>query len=197
MPAHIHAHPFHAFLSYSMLFEKEEARLRGCLADLNIPLTLSVPSANDRTASKIPKRTPTKKATKPLYAWELAKKEETVRHPINLEHGTYLPSHTQGIYNLLGEDDLEENRRHIDYQVILTEDELMTIVARQRAVRAEQQHRQRFTNKVKENKLGIMASGPYMDSKRVMKDHYRHDHPDKFTVKGGFRPSGTMSKDKY
>jgi len=194
---------FHHDDDRSLLFEKEQDRLKTALGALGKSLTAGAESgAKDggRSPSKIPRRTPSsgsKKSNKPLYAWELAKKEELVRNPINSENGTFVPSHTKGIYVLMGEEDIEESRRHIDYQVILTEDELMTIVARQRAVRAEQLHRQRFTAKVKENKLGIMASGPYMDSKRVLKDHYRHDQPEKFTVKGGFRPSGKVSVDKW
>jgi hypothetical protein len=194
---------FHHDDDRSLLFEKEQNRLKAFLTSQGFSLTTaSVDSApsdvpGTRSPSKIPKRTPGsgKKSAKPLYAWELAKKDEEPRHPISTDYGIYAPSHTKGIYNHVGDDSRTEVQRHIDYQVILTEDELMTIVARQRAVRAEQHHRQRFTAKTKENRLGIMASGPYMDSKRILKDIYRHDHPEKFTVKGGFRPSGKISFD--
>jgi hypothetical protein len=193
---------FHHDDERSVLFDKEQGRLKAVLSENGISLqpTAGVQGSptSARTPSKIPKRTgsATKSGSKPLYAWELAKKEDAPRHPINTEFGTFVPSHTKGIYNLMDSPSIPESARYIDYHVVLTQDELMTIVSRQRAVRQEAAHRQRFTTKVKENRLGIMATGPYVDSKRILKDHYRHDEPSKFTVKGGFRPAGKVDFSK-
>ena len=70
----------------------------------------------------------------------------------------------------------------------------MTVVNRQRAVKTEQLHRQRFTEKRAETRLGIMASSPYIDKRRVQNEIYRHDHPNKWTNRKGFQPAGPALK---
>ena len=191
----------------TVLFEKERRRLQQAMQLANISLTHQHTTAQGAKPSSMilgdinTEVTQTPSATKvkksggrpaPLYAWELAEVEGIEREPITNEHGTFLPTTTKGIYNKVGEDDV--GTRHIDFQVVLTPDELMTIVSRQRAIRVEQIHRQRLTVKRKESRLGIMASSPYLDSKRVLKDIYRHDHPDKWTNRKGFVSVGPALK---
>ena len=130
---------------------------------------------------------------KPIYAWELKNLEKVERSTISNEYGTFLPSLKAGIYTSVG-DTTEVHARHVDFQVVLTEDEMMTIISRQKALRQEALHRQRFTERRKENRLGLMASSPYIDKRRVHREIYRHDNPEKWTDRRGFRPVGPAVK---
>ena len=152
----------------SVLFEKEKKNLIDLLQELGLPTTSR--EAMDRSSKisgvadrKINKNNKNKTSSidldvdnKPIYAWELKNLEKIERSTISNEYGTFLPSLKEGIYTSVG-DTTDVNTRHIDFQVILTEDEMMTIISRQKALRQEALHRQRFTERRKENRLGLMA----------------------------------------
>lgn len=74
---------------------------------------------------------PSKKAQKPIYAWELDD-ITPIRQRIRLEGAQFIPSSTPGVY--MREDPLAKNVVHedkyIDVQIVLTEEEFTTLVSR-------------------------------------------------------------------
>jgi hypothetical protein len=74
--------------------------------------------------------------------------------------------------------------------VILTPDEMMTLINRQRGFRAEAKHSERFSEKKARDPPSVMSSTPYVDVSRLQKEIYRPLKKDQWVDKSGFKPIG-------
>ena len=71
--------------------------------------------------------------------------------------------------------------RYIDFQIVLTSDELQAVAARRKAVRADVKHyKQTFSAK------NVHAATPYVDPKRI--NVFRQDTPEKWIDPKGVKP---------
>lgn len=123
--------------------------------------------------------------SQPIYAWEESN-ERPERVPIDIGGVTFLPSKQVGFYNRqdvvqVGFDSTPLPEKHVDFQIILSAEELTTLAARKKAASTRM-----ATQKNAQPSLHI--STPYVDPRRIYKDHLRPTNPDRWISAEGLRP---------
>jgi len=122
----------------------------------------------------------------PIYTWE-ENNERAERVPIEVGGATFLPSKQVGFYNRQdphhgGFDTTPLPERYVDFQIVLSAEELTTLAARKKTL----------TSRVGQSPRGIKptlhSSTPYVDPRRIQRDLLRPVNPDKWLSSEGLRP---------
>lgn len=136
-------------------------------------ISVSNRSSASQSASK--KATP---SVSNIYAWEDGSVKPQ-RKEIYLEDFCYHPSTTPGFYNrMVAEDeskDLVISDKFIDFQIVLTQEEITTLAARKKAEKPDIK-----LAKSQAAATSVHLSTPYVDPKRIINDMLRPGHPDRW-----------------
>ncbi len=121
-----------------------------------------------------------------IYAWEDGN-ERAERVPFDVGGVTFLPSKQVGFYNRQdpntgGIDSTPLPERYVDFQIILSPEELTTLAARKKTLIG------RVGLSVRAEKPSVHTSTPYVDPRRVHRDLLRPVNPDKWLSAEGLRP---------
>lgn len=121
-----------------------------------------------------------------IYAWEDSN-ERAERVPLEVSGVVFLPSKVAGFYSRQdtlnpGVDTTPLPEKYVDFQIILTAEELTTLAARKKTA----------TSRVGVAPRGLPApslssSTPYIDPRRIQKDLLRPTNPDKWMDPEGLR----------
>lgn len=114
-----------------------------------------------------------------IYAWE-DRSEKHIRQEFYVDNFAFEPSSTPGFYNRKYGDEEEPptSDKFIDFQIVLTHEEMTALAARKKSERADVK-----LVKNQAAQSSIQATAPYIDSKRIMKEMLRSGtHPDKWMV---------------
>jgi len=84
------------------------------------------------------------------------------------EHGTFLPTTLNGFYQKSPY--LNAPETHIDFQIVLTEEEFKTLASRRRSVRAEAKHASRFKDLNKDDASFLTSQSPYIEPERLVEN---------------------------
>lgn len=147
--------------------------------------------------------------TEKIYDWE-SRDKDTVKKRLFLDGSSYCPTNQPGMYirevretvtendvdehglpvagygnvvGIIGTEDLPD--KYIDFQIILTAEEMSTLISRRRIT-------SRSDIQLAKSQLvsgNVHISTPYVDPSRVMKDHFRPNHPEKWVSKEDIRPN--------
>jgi len=126
------------------------------------------------------------KSTPSIYAWEDGNNIKK-RENIEMNGLVYKPTRELGFYSVGNSQDLSfGNDRYIDFQIILTDEELTTLAARTKASRVIIPSH--ITDHSKSVATSVHTSTPYIDPKRIFRDMLRPNNPDKWLHPDGMRP---------
>lgn len=122
-----------------------------------------------------------------IYAWE-DMDGKPPRKPLFVDNIIYEPSVLPGFYNRRVEDgDNNEDALHsdkfIDFQIILTQEEITTLAARKKTERNDVK-----IFKSKAAATSVHSTIPYVDQRRIKQDMLRPGNPDKWIDPNGIRP---------
>lgn len=148
-------------------------------------------SGNNTPNSKKKKHTPIKSQA-PIYSWEDGPRlgEKVSRDHIVLQDCCYQATTEPGIYTRTALNDQEDELLHVasdlnnlfvDFQVVLTKEEIITLAARRRSFRPDMQLHKNIAASASPN-----ISTPYVDPKRILL--FRPDNPDKWIDPKGIQP---------
>lgn len=115
----------------------------------------------------------TKKLVNRIYDWEDGHKS---RGKIQVDDHSFVPTSVEGVY--IREDGVEQipsSEKWIDIKVVLDEDEIKTLASRKKALKRAQN-----MGLMSSNFVSIQSSTPYIDPRRIVKETYRPDHPEKW-----------------
>jgi hypothetical protein len=123
--------------------------------------------------------------SQPIYAWEEGN-ERAERIPLDIGGVTFLPSKQVGFYNRqdtvqAGFDSTPLPDKYVDFQIILSAEELTTLASRKKAASTR-------LVAMKGNQQSLHCSTPYVDPRRIYKDHLRPSNPDRWISSEGLRP---------
>jgi hypothetical protein len=149
--------------------------------------------------------------TEKIYDWESKDNKDNMKKRLFLDGSSYCPTTQPGLYvrelrEQVTENDIDENGlpvsgygnvvgvisaqdlpdNHIDFQLILTAEEMSTLISRRR-IAVSRSDVQLANNQLASGNVHI--STPYVDPSRVMKDHFRPNHPEKWVSKQDIRPN--------
>lgn len=135
----------------------------------------SIKSMNNSIANKSTLSAAGSKKASTIYAWE-DRSDKYIRQEFILDPFAYEPSSTPGFYSrkLNEEEEPPSSDKFIDFQIILSHEEMIALAARKKAERADV--------KLVKNQAAttsINYSTPYIDQKRIMKEMLR-GQPDKW-----------------
>lgn len=120
------------------------------------------------------RRSPTAQ-DKSIYSWENGK-ERNSRGSVTVENFSYDPTQTAGFYARRTDDvDVDDMDRFIDFQIILTQEEMTALAARKKAQKNDAK-----LHKSQAAALSVHASTPYVDPKRIAAEMLRPGHPDRW-----------------
>jgi hypothetical protein len=150
---------------------------------------------------------------KNIYEWEVDGRDASSKKRIFLDGSSYCPTNRAGLYvrelremppetevdeqtglpvpgasygtvvGVVGSEELPE--KYIDFQIVLTADEMSTLISRKRILnRSDLQH-----HKSQMSSANVHITTPYIDHSRVMRDHFRPNHPEKWVSKDDIRPN--------
>jgi hypothetical protein len=153
----------------------------------SLPLSQSQIRLNQPTLSPTPGETlnfgqsPTASRRSPMgpdkkiYGWENGK-EKSQRGNITLENFSYEPTSTPGFYSRQLENlDVDEMDKFIDFQIVLTQEEMTALAARKKAQKLDGK-----LHKSQAAALSVHAATPYVDPKRIAAEMLRPGHPDRW-----------------
>lgn len=132
-----------------------------------------------------------KKATQQpaLYAWEDRSEQRMPREEIVVDGVSFIPTPAQGLYarNMDREeaDDILQDK-YVDFQIILTQEEMTILAARKKAEKVDAK-----LGKSMAASNSVHNAIPYVDRKRIVQDMFRPDNPDKWINSEGMK---TFSK---
>lgn len=120
-----------------------------------------------------------------MYSWEDRAEQRAPREEMIVDGISFLPTPAQGLYArdmTRDEADYLLQDKYVDFQVILTQEEMTILAARKKAEKMDA-------------KLGksVAASNsvhnaiPYVDRKRIVQDMFRPDNPDKWINSDGMK----------
>eukprot|EP01038_Epipyxis_sp_PR26KG_P006784 gene6784-9293_t len=132
----------------------------------NSPIKVGYYSSQNTVITTNSKKSPSRA---PIYSWEEGNKLQ--RQTITVDRAQFYPTKVQGLYTRLPQDEEEEaklsanntNNLFVDFQIVLTPEELITLAARKKAFRADAQ-----LHKNKAVSGSPMVSTPYIDPHRVL-----------------------------
>jgi hypothetical protein len=116
-----------------------------------------------------------------IYAWE-GGNNQSQRSPVELNGVVFLPSKQNGFYSRQdtltpGLDTTPLPEKYVDFQIILTEEELTTLANRKKTIMSRVGHG--FSLKTAAD-ASLHISTPYVDPRRIHKDLLRPVNPDKW-----------------
>lgn len=141
----------------------------------------SMSNANRSVVSSVSKKTP-----QPIYSWE-EKSEKVLRDEMVIDGISFVPTGTPGFYGRVFEDgEAEEylSDRFIDFQLILTQEEVTTLAARRKA---EKQDVKLVKNLAAAT--SVHAATPYVEPKRIVQEMLRPGQPDRWIHPDGMKPA--------
>lgn len=112
----------------------------------------------------------TKKSTNQIYHWETGRDS---RIKIDIDECSYVPTKSPGIYSR--EEEVAKNNKWLDVKIVLTADELETLVKRKQAMKRVKNQGLNLPNQG-----SIQSSTPYVDPRRIQREIYRPDQPHKW-----------------
>jgi hypothetical protein len=147
------------------------------------PIVKTMRSSNNSIANKsIVSQSVSKKSqngSHMIYAWE-DRSEKQTRQDFLIDNFAFEASSTPGFYNRKygNEEEPPSSDKYIDFQIILTHEEMTALAARKKAERADVK-----LLKNQAAQTSIQAAAPYIDPKRIMKEMLRSGtQPDKWMV---------------
>jgi hypothetical protein len=126
------------------------------------------------------------KKIQPIYSWE-EKSDKIARDEIVIDGISFVPTTMPGFYGRQFEDGESEgflSDRFIDFQIILTQEEVTTLAARRKA---EKQDVKLVKNLAAAT--SVHTATPYFESKRVVQDMLRPGQPDRWIHPDGMKPA--------
>jgi len=115
----------------------------------------------------------TKKPVTRIYDWEDGRK---LRGKIQVDDDSFVPTSVAGVYvREDGMDQMPSSEKWIDVKVVLDQDELKTLASRKKALKRVQK-----MGLASSNFVSVQSSTPYIDQRRIVKETYRPDHPEKW-----------------
>ena len=126
-----------------------------------------------------------------IYAWEEGN-ERPSRVPLEMGGVVFLPSRANGFYSRQdtispGLDTTPLPEKYVDFQIILTEEELTTLAARKKTAMARLNVGAGAGGSTR-NQASLNISTPYVDPRRIQKELLRPNNPDKWMDQEGLRP---------
>lgn len=110
-----------------------------------------------------------------IYSWE-GGRERNAREAISIEDFHYEPTPIPGFYSRrITEIDNDEMDKFVDFQIILTQEEMTALAARKKA--------QKVDAKLHKNQAAsssVHTATPYVDPKRIAAEMLRPGHPDRW-----------------
>ena len=131
-----------------------------------------------------------------IYEWEgqseSDRRMQARQTALIVDHLTYCPSATNGFYRRTDEheeqfDNIASDDKFIDFQIILTKDEISALAARKRSL---QIHTDKVLHKSTAASKSVHAATPYIDQYRITKELMRPNKPEKWVHPTGLRPVG-------
>ncbi len=125
------------------------------------------------------------KKAHPIYSWE-EKSERVPRDEIVVDGISFVPSMIQGFYSRQfqhGETEEILSDRFMDFQIILTQEEVATLAARRKA--------EKHDNKLVKNiaaATSVHTATPYVEPKRIVQEMLRPGQPDRWIHPDGMKP---------
>lgn len=116
-------------------------------------------------------------AKKTTYAWENEDSPKKTKKKMLLDEFSFIPTSVPGYY-VREDGDFTSDDQFVEFQIMLTPEEVSTLAARKKSWKKNLEANRQGWNKSKS--ISLQASTPYVDPKRIAKEHLRPSQPEKW-----------------